>query len=131
MELITFAVNDMAGKPKLVLKCWVPNNCAWLFKWLLTVAVPALVGRTTCEAVRLVLTDGDSQECSQLDSALVDIFTNAVRRCCGWHIVDRGWMRKLPANLGMAKSNRRFKEMLELCGLVKGWLYSLMKDIET
>ena len=130
-ELITLSVNDMSGKPEVVLKCWAPNNRAWLFKWLFTVALPALVGISTCQKVQLVLTDGDSQECSQLDCALVDVFTNAVRRRCGWHIVDRGWFRSLPANLGIMKQDPKFKEVVDLIGLVKGWLYSLMKDIET
>ena len=38
----------------------------------------------------MISTDGDSQETSQLDLALMRYFPSAVRTRCIWHIVDRG-----------------------------------------
>lgn len=130
-ELITMAVLDMAGNPEVVIKCWAPNNRRWLFKWLFETAVPAMVGRPACAGVKLVITDGDSQECTQLDMALETTFVSAKRRRCGWHIVDRGWTRKLPVNLGFAKQHKRFRQVTGMIMIVKAWLYSLMKEIET
>jgi len=131
-EPITTAVSDMSGKPQIVIKCWAPNNRAWFFKWLFESAVVTLVGKEICSQVRLMLSDGDSQECSQLDSAIAVVFTNAVRRRCGWHIVDRGWTRFPPKTLGVQKSaKKKFKDVCGFIQLVKGWLHSLMKEIET
>jgi len=130
-ELITFAVLDQAGNPEVVVKCWAPNHRRWLFKWLFQNAIPALVGRSACEGVRLIITDGDSNECDQVDQALRTTFINSKRRRCGWHIVDRGWSRHLPANLGVAKSKKHFKDVLQLIRLLKTWVYTMMKEIET
>jgi hypothetical protein len=89
--LLTFTVQDMNGKQETVIRCWSPNNRAWLFRWLFQTSVPSLVGMAACRRTRLVICDGDPQECSQLDDALQVVFTRARRRRCGWHIVDRGW----------------------------------------
>jgi hypothetical protein len=94
-----------------------------LFKWLFQTALPALFGKEACEGIRLVITDGDSQEFTQLDVAIVTKITNAIRRRCGWHIENRGWKR----NVHIPKSDAAKKE----AGIVKAWLYSLMKDVET
>jgi hypothetical protein len=48
-----------------------------------------------CRQVKLVITDGDSQECEQMDAAIDMVFTGAKRRQCGWHIVDRGMIHKV------------------------------------
>jgi len=129
-ELITMAVLDQAGNPEVVIKCWAPNHRKWLYKWLFENAIPALVGRSACMGVRLIITDGDSNECDQLDMALQTTFTNAKRRRCGWHIVERGWTRLLPANLGVARSKKNFKEVLQMIRRIKTWLYTMMKEIE-
>lgn len=128
-ELITFSVKDMSGKQEIVIRCWAPNNRAWLFRWLFQTAVPALVGSTACKEVQLVITDGDSQECVQLEAAIELVFTSTKRRRCGWHIVDRGVVRILGCLGGRDHRNR--KKVDDLLSLVKNWLYSLMKDIET
>jgi hypothetical protein len=128
-ELITFSVQDMNGKQEIAIRCWAPNNRAWLFRWLFQTAIPSLVGLNACQEVQLVLTDGDSQECVQLEAAIGLIFTSAKRRRCGWHIVDRGVVRHLGCLGGRGHSNR--KEVDELVRLIKNWLYSMMKDVET
>jgi hypothetical protein len=128
-EMITLSVQDMIGKQEVAIRCWAPNNRAWLFRWLFQTAIPSLVGRSACERVRLVITDGDSQECSQMDAAIELMFKHAKRRRCGWHIVDRGWLRMVGSFRGRADLNR--KEIDDLVNIIKGWLYSLMKEIET
>jgi hypothetical protein len=94
-ELVTLSVQDMNGNQEVVIRCWAPNNRAWLFRWLFQTAIPSLIGREACARVQLVITDGDSQECEQMDAAIDTVFTGAKRRRCGWHIVDRGMIRKV------------------------------------
>ena len=128
-ELITYSVQDMSGKQEVVIRCWAPNNRAWLFKWLFQTAFPALVGEETLEHVKLIITDGDSQETSQLDNAIAAIFINAKWRRCGWHIVDCGWKKHLA--IQRPKAHHDWKAIKTLCGLIKQWMYSWMKNIET
>ena len=79
--------------------------------------------------MQLVISDGDSQECAQIDAAIDMIFKQAKTRRCGWHIVDRGWIRKVGSFQGWADLRR--KEIDALVQLIKGWLYSQMKEVET
>lgn len=122
--LITIAIKDCCGKMQIVLRAFVPNERAWMFRWLFQVAIPSLLGNSFCEKVQLQITDGDSQETSQLDQALKTVFKNSKRRRCGWHIVEKGWDRNV-SGLG------RSQEAKHIESVVKRWIYSLMKDVET
>ena len=41
----------------------------------------------------IVITDGDSQEFTQVDNAIQNVLPNAKRVRCGWHIVHQGFDR--------------------------------------
>jgi hypothetical protein len=75
--LLTFTIQDMSGKQETVIRCWSPNNRAWLFRWLFQTSVPSLVGAAACCRTRLIICDGDPQECSQLDDAIQVVFIRA------------------------------------------------------
>ncbi|KAG7345185.1 MULE transposase domain containing protein [Nitzschia inconspicua] len=75
--LITFGVKDAEGRVQVVIRAWAPNERAWMFRWLFQTALPAIIGKATCERIRLVVTDGDSQELTQLDAAISSVFTNS------------------------------------------------------
>lgn len=117
-ELLTMTVQDMNGGQETVLRCWAPNNREWFFRWFFQSVVPMLVGRETCEQVRLLICDGDKQECAQIDAALISMYGNAVRR------------QPFGKQIGSADHPKR-TEINNLKGEIKGWLYSLMKEMET
>jgi MULE transposase domain len=71
--LITMGIKDSHGNVQVVLRAFVPNERAWLFRWLFQVATPALLGAKACEDVQLLITDGDAQETSQLDDAVITV----------------------------------------------------------
>lgn len=122
--LVTMGVKDSKGRMQIILRAFVPNERAWLFRWLFQVATPALLGGSSCDLVRLQITDGDSQETSQLDDALKTVFKMSKRRRCGWHIIDRGWERVV-SSIGRSNGAKYIESSF------KYWLYSLMKNIET
>jgi hypothetical protein len=122
--LVTMGVKDSKGKMQIILRAFVPNERAWLFRWLFQVATPSLLGQGSCRLVRLVITDGDSQETKQLDDALITVFRSSKRRRCGWHIVDRG-MDRFVGTIGKGVVPKHIES------LIKYWLYSLMKNIES
>jgi len=129
-DLITLTIQDMFGCQETVMRCWAPNNRAWLFRWLFQTSIPTLFGDNVCERTRLLICDGDPQECTQLDAAITQVFVRAKRRRCGWHIVDRGWNRYFGKFIGRQGHPRR-SEIDSITRLIKDWLYSLMKDIKT
>ncbi|KAG7372657.1 MULE transposase domain containing protein [Nitzschia inconspicua] len=122
--LITFGVKDAEGRVQVVIWAWAPNERAWMFRWLFQTAVPAIIGKATCERIRLVLTDGDSQKLTQLDAAISSVFTKCVRRRCGWHIIHQGWKQHV-GSVG------RSEEAKEIAKRIRSWLYSFMKSVET
>ena len=89
------------------------------------VAVPGLLTFDTVSRVLLVITDGDSQECTQLDSAIQLVFTNAKRRRCSWHAVFKGFERKV-GSLG-AESSLSFKVGEIICRR----LHQMTTSVET
>ena len=47
-----------------------------------------------------MVTDGDSQEITQLEVAVAKFCPNVYRLRCSWHIIDRGWARHVTVPLG-------------------------------
>ena len=92
--LHTLSVKDSNGKVTVVVRCIAPNERSWFFRCLFQEAVPTLLlGPQLLHAVKLIMTDGDSQEMAHVDYAISTFFINAVRSQCGWHLVDCGWRR--------------------------------------
>ncbi|KAI2504545.1 hypothetical protein MHU86_9855 [Fragilaria crotonensis] len=77
--LLTLSVKDSNGKVTVVVRCIAPNERSWFFRWLFQEAIPVLLGAQSLHAVKLIMTDGDSQEMTQVDYAISTHFVNAVR----------------------------------------------------
>ena len=50
-----------------VLRAFLPSEQAWAFQWLFNTVFPQLLGKKTLSDVKLMVTDRDAQETSQLD----------------------------------------------------------------
>ena len=90
---VTLSVKDSNGKVTVVVRCIAPSERSWFFRRLFQEALPALLGEEFLHSVKLIITDGDSQEMSQVDFAISTYFVNAICTQCGWHLVDQGWRR--------------------------------------
>jgi hypothetical protein len=69
--------------------------------------VPALLEKDVLKRIKIIVTDGDSQEISQLDDAISKFFPDAYRIRCSWHIIDRGWHKKVKVALGGKSRKKR------------------------
>ena len=90
-----------------ILRCFVPNEQAWIFRWLLLTALPIILGKDI-QRIRMIISDGDSQEITQINNLIDALQTNARRQRCAWHIVDRGWDRLVCSVPKAGKKPRRF-----------------------
>ena len=126
MPLLTVGVRDESFKVNVVIRAFIPNERAWLFRWLFHYGIPTLMGKDACRKVKLIVTDGDSQETTQIDAAInANIYGDAKRRRCGWHIVEKGSTYHIRYTL----LENNMKNVVEV---VKKWVYQLlMKDVET
>ena len=94
--LVTVTGRDGLGNQFTVLRSFIPNNQAWVFKWLFQTVFPTLLGKDVLTNIVVFVTDGDSQETSQLDNAIDVFFPQAKRIRCIWHLVDRGMATGFP-----------------------------------
>ena len=129
MPLLTVGIRDRKFNMHVVIRAFIPNERAWLFRWIFHCGIPALMGSTACQKVKLVVTDGDSQETTQLDEAIrAGIYGEAKRRRCGWHIIGKGSQ----VRLRWPNCDKKNTNVKKIVSIMKWWVYeSLMKDVET
>jgi hypothetical protein len=72
------SVKDSNGNVTVVVSI-APHKRTWFFRWLFQEALPVLLGEQSLHSVKLIMTDGDSQEMSQVDFAISAYFVNALR----------------------------------------------------
>jgi hypothetical protein len=123
--LLTMTGRDSSGKHFTILRVFLPNERAFVFRWLFRLVLPSLLGTKWTKRIKVIITDGDSQETSQLDIAIALLFPDVLRVRCGWHIVDRGWKRKCPGYQLVDVCNRNKFEVVTK--IIKSWLYSWMQ----
>ena len=85
---------DLNGKMFISLRAYLPHEKGCIFQWLFSIVLPKVYSNTVLQRIRLVISDGDAQEYNQLDNAIQKYFPHIVRARCGWHIVDRSWLKK-------------------------------------
>lgn len=121
---LTITGRDSTGSMFVAVRAFLPNERAWVFRWIFQTVMPTLLGKEYISRVNVVITDGDSQETSQLDIAIAQHFPNVCRVRCGWHIVDRGWKRVCPTHKAVPRPNQESFKIV--CKQLKAWLYSWM-----
>lgn len=89
--LLTITGQDANGRMFTIMRVFLPNEQAWMFRWIFQTAMPILLGEKWMSRIRVIISDGDSQEIKQLDAAIQLFFPQVMRVRCGWHIIDRGW----------------------------------------
>jgi hypothetical protein len=105
--LVTLTSKDAYGKMFIVLHAFPPSEQSWSFKWLFQTACPTLLGKKVMKKIRIIVTDGDSQEIAQLDDAIKKFFPEANRIRCSWHIIYKGWHKRVKAPLGGTSHKKR------------------------
>jgi hypothetical protein len=103
---------DSSGHMFFVLQAFLPSEQNWAYKWLFQNVSPVL-GRNILNKLSLPVTDGDSQEITQYQDAVNKYFPSVYHIQCSWHIIDRGWHKKVKVSLG---GHARRKRRLHLKG---------------
>ena len=89
--LLTAGAKDSNGNMFIFLRVFMPNQQTLMFRWVFSVVFPRLILKHILSKIRIVITDGDSQEFSQVDNAIESVIPNAKRVRCGWHIVHKSF----------------------------------------
>ena len=123
--LLTMNGKDSNGKMFTVLRAFLPNEQAWVFRWIFNDVLPKMFGSTVINQIKVVISDGDSQEYEQIDNAIDEYMPLVFRQRCGWHIVEKGWQNRVLGVLSFSEDHRGF--YYKVVKQLKGWMYSWMK----
>jgi hypothetical protein len=63
----------------IVLRAFLPNEQSWSYKWFFQTVLPALLGKEVLKRIKIIVTNGDSQEINQLDDAIAAFLPDAYR----------------------------------------------------
>ena len=123
--LLSLVGKDTCSKTFTILRVLLPNQQLWVFRWIFCVLLPKVYSNDLLSQIKIIVTDGDAQESSQIDNA-IDLFSPQVKRVrCGWHIVHQGWNRLIGKPSYLHKKHiQQFKHFKTVC---QSWIYSFMK----
>jgi len=82
--LLTMSGRDSSGNQFIFFRAFLPNECAWVFKWVFQNVMPTLFGKDALKRIVLFVTDGDQQLSLQLDLATEKYFPNTYRAAKVW-----------------------------------------------
>ena len=106
----------------------MPNQHSWMLRWVLSVVFPRLIPRHILDSMRVIISDGDPQEYSQIDNAIAKYFPNVYRMRCGWHIIAKGFEKHIDTTFPDLPQDVVSQHMR----IIQNWCYSWMKiDCET
>lgn len=87
--LFNLVCKDSNDRLYTVMRCLLPSEKGAVFDTIINSVFPSILGKTTCERVRTVITDGDAQEINACQKACQSLFTNATHITCFWHMIHQ------------------------------------------
>ena len=124
--LLTVTAKTALGSMFTIMRAFLPNEKTWIFRWLFSIVIPFSFPKSTLDRVRVIITDGDSQEYTQLDNA-IKLHLNQVHRLrCGYHLNKKTWEKNGPAYENYKDLQRKNKCSLQ-SKIISDWIYSWMK----
>ena len=90
--LLKMGGKDFFGKVFSILRVFLSSERRWVLKWVFNDVLHKLFPQTVLDRVKLIISDGDQQECWSIDNS-VEMFMKVDKRGrCGWHIVNRNFI---------------------------------------
>ena len=68
--LLTMAGKYFYGRMFIFLRAFLPNERNWVFRWIFSIVLPKFFHKIILSRIRLIISDGDAQECTSIDNAV-------------------------------------------------------------
>ncbi len=106
-ELFTLAFLEGINTAFNCGRAFVPNGQAWVFDLLFKHCLPKFWGANVCSRVRLMITDGCSQEYLSFinNTGKENTFPNAIHGLCNYHLLNKGYQTHLKGHFFASKFN--------------------------
>jgi len=119
-SLLTIGGCDSSGEMFTFLRAFLANQRNWSFRWIFMHVLPTMFSKNMYERIKVIISDGDSQEYQQIDAAIATFNPKIKRIRCSWHVIDGGWDRRGP-------QSQHFNNKLvykTVTSNIKHWMYS-------
>ena len=124
--LFTVTGRTSAGTMYTLMRAFLPNEKTWIFRWLFSIVLPNSFKQETLRRVRVMITDGDSQEYQQLDVAIKEHLSQAYRVRCGYHLNKKNWEKHGPKFMNPSDDTKKSQCSIQ-SHIIADWIYSWMK----
>ena len=104
LHLLTLSVRTSTNRQVIFMRLFMPNEKRATFRWIFKYVLPSLVDKALFKRTKYIMADGDAQQRNEVLGAIQTYMPNAIIGGCGWHIVDRGWLRGGFSNKGMSQA---------------------------
>jgi hypothetical protein len=71
---MNFTGQPSSGQVFTWMRVFLPNKTACAFCWMFHIVLPKLLGDSLLKRINVIISDGDSQETSQIDNAIIDCY---------------------------------------------------------
>ena len=102
-------------------RVFMPSECQWVFQWIISTAIPSLLGTESLSRVQLFLTDGDSKIYKCFDNVQPTLYPNAVHGLCVYHLVAQGIDKIKSQFRGLTRV-----DVINQIKTTKHWIYTWM-----
>ena len=123
--LLTLSVRTSTNRQVVFMRLFMPNEKRATFRWVFKYVLPSLVDKSFFKRTRYIMADGDAQQKNEVLGAIQTYIPNAILGGCGWHIVDRGWLRGGFSNKGMSPTQMDKWNIVRKT--IFSWIYSWMR----
>jgi hypothetical protein len=120
--LLLLVGRDSNSKAFTICRIFMPNETAAFYRWVFLEALPLLLGEENLGRVKLIVSDGDSQEFNAIDEGIFHVFKGARRGRCAYHVVQKTWETDFPSQTSFLLPDQADP----LTTAIKRWVYTWM-----
>ena len=129
-ELFTLAFKDGNNKAFNGGRCFIPNAQKWVFNMMFKYCLPAFWEEEVCNNIRLLITDGCTQEYLPfiLNIGFEKTFPKAVHGLCYYHLAIQGFKNNVQGNV---PNIGKYAESAEkVVKTIKNWVKTWFFEVE-
>ena len=105
--LLTISIRTSQGKYVVICRMILSHERRISYRWVFCHSMPVLLGVEFMKNIVVIMTDGDSNEMEELENVIARYLPQCNRLRCGWHLIHKGFQRRVPLDASMSKKYRK------------------------
>ena len=121
-ELFTLAFKDGNNKAFNGGRCYIPNAQRWIFDLMFKHCLPIFWGKHICHNVRLLMTDGCTEEYLPFITNCRSSFLSSVHGLCYFHLAIQGFKNNVTPFLPKIRKNKYSPAVAKVVSTIRYWV---------